>query len=95
MPRFGSNIAELTVAVFDSEPVAAGLIEHTEVNVTEPPIGKVIPLLLILPANGPAVLPVAPPAATLEVKHVKVPGNVSATVTPVAVLGPEFEAAIA
>ena len=34
-------------------------------------------------------MPVAPPAATLVVEHaLRIPGKVSATVTPVAVLGP-------
>ena len=55
--------------------------------------GRVIPPSLILPAVGPASLPVAPPAATLVVEQPeRMPGKVSATVTPVAVLGPLFEA---
>ena len=58
------------------------------------PLGIVMPLLLIFPANGPAVFPVAPPAATLVVEQVRPAGNVSVTVTPVAVLGPAFEALI-
>src|SRR5438105_4056066 len=48
----------------------------------------------MLPANGPAVLPDAPPAVVLVVEHVRPAGNVSATVEPGALLGPAFEATI-
>ena len=94
LPGTGSVTAVATVAVLLSVPVAAALIVHEEVYVTDEPGGIVIPVLFMLPANGPAVFPVAPPAGRLVVEHVKIAGNVSATVTLVAVLGPGFEAVI-
>lgn len=48
----------------------------------------------MLPANGPAIFPVAPPAAVLVVEQVRPAGIVSAIVVPVATLGPAFEAVI-
>lgn len=54
-----------------------------------------MPVSLRLPENGPASLPVAPPAATEVVEHpVKFAVKVSVTATPVAVLGPMLEATI-
>ena len=59
------------------------------------PIGRVMPLSLILPAKGPASLPEAPPPATLVVEQPeRLPGKVSVTVTPVAWLGPLFSTVI-
>ena len=52
-----------------------------------------MPPSLMLPAVGPGSFPVAPPVATLVVEQLLIAaGKVSATVTPVAVLGPAFEA---
>jgi hypothetical protein len=88
LPGVGSVVVDDTVPVFDSVPVADGEMEQTAVNVTLELGGSVMPPSLILPANGPASLPVAPPAATLVVEHVRIAAKVSATVTPVDVLGP-------
>jgi hypothetical protein len=94
LPGVGSNTPDVIVATFESEPEAAAFNVHVDVYVTVDPTGRVIPGLLMLPAVGPAVLPVAPPVATLVVEQVRLAGNVSATVTPVAALGPAFDATI-
>ena len=59
---------------------------------TLPPDGRFTESL-ILPANGPAVH-VPPFAPRQVVEHVSEAGNVSATVAPVAVLGPALLAVI-
>jgi hypothetical protein len=77
----------VTVAVFDSDSVAAELIVPVAVYVTELP-GGIVSVSLMLP-DPAAVLPVAPPEAMLvNATPVIVAGNVSATVAPVAVDGP-------
>src|SRR5712675_2465934 len=76
----------VTVAVLLSVPVARPEIVQVEVYVTLPPAGR-LTVLLMLPANVPAVQ-VPPPAPTQVVLQVSVAGKVSATVAPVAALGP-------
>ena len=54
-----------------------------------------MPLSAMLPETGPAVLPVAPPAATLvQLQPERMPGKVSLTETPVAADGPALLATI-
>src|ERR1051326_1411083 len=78
----------VTVAVFDKLPVADAWTVACTVYVTVAPDGR-LNVSLMLPLAGPAVLPVAPPAARLVYDTpVRVAGNVSATVVPGASLGP-------
>src|SRR5580765_8766562 len=98
-PRASTSVAELlpgllsvtppgavTVAVLLNEPVARLETVQVEVYVTLPPAGR-LTVSLMEPANGPAVQ-VPPPAPTQVVLQVSEAGNVSATVAPVAALGP-------
>lgn len=58
---------------------------------TEPPDGR-LTVLLMFPA--PEAVQVPPPAPTHVQVQVSMAGNVSATVAPVTLLGPAFEAVI-
>src|SRR5689334_10123536 len=79
------------VAVFDSVPVAAPEIVALAVKVTDPPAGR-FTVSLMLPL--PEAVQVPPPAPTQVQVLVSDAGNVSATVAPVALLGPAFDAVI-
>src|SRR4051812_23255038 len=81
----------VTVAVFDSVPVAAAEMVQLAVYVTLPPLGRLsVALMLPLPDS------VQFPYTTLFRAHVQVSeaGKVSATVEPGALLGPALLAAI-
>src|SRR5262245_22975120 len=93
LPGVGSETpaAVATVAVLASEPVAPAPTVQVEVYVTLPPAGR-FTVSLMLPANGPAVQ-VPLPAPTQVVEQLEsVPGKVSLTVEPGALLGPGFAA---
>src|SRR4029453_8599197 len=87
----GSPLAAVTVAVFGMDPLALGATEHEAVYVAEPPAGR-LTLSLMLP--DPAAVHVPPPAPGQVQLQVRLAGNVSATVAPVALLGPAFDAVI-
>jgi hypothetical protein len=94
LPGVGSvtPAGAVTVAVFDSEPVALGLMFAMTVYVTLPPTGR-LTVALMLPE--PLAVHVPPPAPThVHESLVIAAGNVSATVAPVALLGPALLAVI-
>ena len=76
-----------TIAVLVSVPVAAPEIFAATVYVTEPPAGT-LTVSLIFPL--PLAVQVPPPAPTHVHVPVKIAGNISDTVDPEALLGPEF-----
>ena len=76
----------VTVAVLLKVPVAAAEIAVLTVKVNEPPDGRLIVEALMLPE--PLAGPVPPPAPTPVHVAVSDAGKVSATVTPLALLGP-------
>src|SRR6516225_8238982 len=80
-----------TVAVLVSVPVAAAEIVQLAVYVVLPPAGRLI-VSLMLPL--PEAVQVPPPAPTQVQVQVSEAGKVSATVAPVALLGPAFDAVI-
>src|SRR6201999_2166664 len=81
----------VTVAVLLSVPVAAGETVQLAVYVTLAPLGRLtVPLML----PEPAAVQVPPPAPTQVQVQVSEAGNVSATVAPVAALGPALLAVI-
>ena len=79
----------VTVAVLESEPLAAAEIEALTVKVTEPPTGK---LTLSLMFPDPAEVTVPPPAPTAVQVPVRDAGKMSATVAPTTGSGPALEA---
>ena len=91
---FGSLLptGAATVAVFTSEPVAAGATVPVTVNVTVPATRRLTEALMLpLPEAGqvePAV------AVHVHVTPVSVAGSVSVTVAPVITDGPAFDATI-
>src|SRR3954465_1175718 len=91
LPGVGSvtPAGAVTVAVFESVPVAAAETEQLAVNVTLPPLGR-LTLPLMLPE--PDAVQVPPPAPTQVQVQVSEAGKVSATVAAVALLGPALEA---
>src|SRR3954465_1914252 len=91
LPGVGSvtPAGAVTVAVLLSVPVAAAEMVALTVYVTDPPDGR-LTVLLMLP--DPAAVQVPPPAPTQVQVAVSEAGNVSATVAPVALLGPAFDA---
>ena len=93
LPGVGSvtPAGAVTVAVLLSVPVAPALIVQLAVKVTLPPLGR-LTVSLMLP--DPEAVQVPPPAPAHVHVHVRDAGNVSATVLPVALLGPAFDAVI-
>ena len=92
LPGVGSvtPAAAVTVAVFESVPLALAEIVPVAVYVTEPPAGR-LAVSLILPE--PEAVHVPPPAPTqVHVTPVIDAGNASAMMVPGASLGPAFEA---
>ena len=81
-----------TVAVFDSVPVAAAAMVQFAVYVTVPPTGRFTVSLRLPPPAAVQMPPPAPPQVQVQVNEA---GNVSATVAPVALLGPALLAVIA
>jgi hypothetical protein len=81
--------AALTVAVFDSVPVALDEMAALAVYVTDPPAGR-LTVSLILPE--PLAVHVPPPAPTQVQVAVSEGGKVSATFVPGALIGPAFDA---
>src|SRR3954471_964831 len=81
----------VTVAVLLNVPVAAAETVQLAVYVVLPPLGR-FTMSLMLPL--PAAVQVPPPAPAQVQVQVSDAGNVSATVLPVALLGPAFDAAI-
>jgi len=93
LPGLGSvtPAGAVTVAVLDSVPVAAAEMAALTVYVTDPPAGR-LTVSVMLPE--PAAVQVPPPAPTQVQVAVSEAGNVSATVAPVALLGPALDAVI-
>jgi hypothetical protein len=81
-----------TVAVLESVPVAAGEMVAETVKVTDPPTGRLTVSLMLPEPEAVAVPPPAPTA--VQVTPVRDAGKVSATVAPVALLGPALDAVI-
>src|SRR5690242_5291795 len=94
LPGVGSVVpaGAAIVAVLARLPVALALTVPASVNVAVPPTGMfTVAAMLPLPDAGP----LAPPAYTaVQVAPVMVAGTVSATVAPVALLGPALLATI-
>src|SRR3954451_2842113 len=97
-PRVSLSVAELlpgvgsvtpagaaTVAVLVSVPVAAAEMVQLAVEVALPPLGR---LAVSLMFPEPEAVQVPPPAPTHVQVQVSEAGKVSATVVPVALLGP-------
>ena len=83
------------VAVFDSVPVADGLMLATTVYVTVLFAGILMAVSLIAPVEGVVVKPVAPPVAVALQESLMTPaGIISATLTPLTALGPLLVATI-
>jgi hypothetical protein len=93
LPGVGSvtPLGALTVAVLKSVPVALAEMLALAVKATDPPAGR-LTVSLILPV--PLAVQVPPRAPTQVHVTLSAAGKTSTTVTPVAGLGPAFDAVI-
>src|SRR3954453_22957836 len=93
LPGLGSVTlpGAVTVAVLVSRPLAAAEIVQLAVEVTLPPAGR---LTVSLRFPEPEAVQVPPPAPMQVQAQVSEAGKVSATVAPVALLGPALLAVI-